>query len=142
MTAFILQYSLFTSALQQFNLVYRYTLPQTTAVSDLLRQVAEDLRQSPSQYHIGTPEQDHPARSGSTGLHLLQLHNRGVQTGPDSQARLRPIAVDEEWTIGHLAADKHRFVASSGMCIEERRFVIHLGMLYFLRMCTRYLISS
>lgn len=137
--------SSFNTALENFHLIYRYTLLQATPVLHFLRQVAQDLRQSPSQYQVGTAEDLSNADFESVGLHLLQLVNRGVGRR-DNSVHLRACPATSEWTIAHLSGDKSKF--AHGTCVENSpehrgfRFVIHLGMLHYIFIFLTFLIMN
>lgn len=129
----------FNKALEDFSLIYQYTMSQMTPIITLLRKVAGDLRQSTYAYQIGSVEDLSTAGFESVGLNLLMLINRGVGLKDGSGTRLKAVPTPPEWTIGNLAGDKARF--AHWMCIEKNvnldisRFVIHLSMLY----CSYYL---
>ncbi|KAF7339232.1 hypothetical protein MVEN_02001000 [Mycena venus] len=116
----------FLDHLEANHLAYRYELPLSMLVNELLARVVADMTASASAYTF------HAARRAGTGaaittLQPLALISKGRVYHNQVRARVQPIIAD--MTIGNLAADRNRFAGD--VCIADGRFIIRLAVMAF-----------
>lgn len=109
----------FSHALKEAHLLHQYELPLSSTILSLITTVAADMVNSPAGYSFTTT----PRRTAQP-LSLLALMNRG-NARRDGRIRLLPHPVTQDLTIQDLATDRFRF--SHEKCIDNNKFVIHLG---------------
>ncbi|KAJ7886334.1 hypothetical protein B0H13DRAFT_2666706 [Mycena leptocephala] len=116
----------FVDYLDANDLAYRYELPLTTPVNQLLETVVADMAASPSGYIFQAARRTNNAAVITT-LQPLALISKGRVHNNQVRARVQPIVAD--MTIGNLAADRNRFAGD--VCIADGRFIIRLAVMAF-----------
>ncbi|KAJ7047965.1 hypothetical protein C8F04DRAFT_1172426 [Mycena alexandri] len=106
--------------LEANDLAYRYELPLTTPVNELLEMVITSMRISASAYTLQTARRT-SASAAITSIQPPALISKGRVH--HDQVRLRVLA---EITIGNMAADRNRFAGD--VCFADERFIIRLDM--------------
>ncbi|KAJ7621563.1 hypothetical protein DFH06DRAFT_772897 [Mycena polygramma] len=116
----------FIDQLDAHDLVYRYELPLTTRVNELLQTVVDAMTASRSGYIFHAARRAHAATPITT-LQPLALISKGRVYNNQVRARVQPILPD--MTVGNLAADRNRFAGD--VCFADGRFIIRLAVMAF-----------
>jgi hypothetical protein len=116
----------FIEKLEEYDLVYRYTLRLDSTVNDLLRRVIDDMAASPSSFTFPIARRASTAASTAiTAVQLLGLVDRGrPHKTLGVHLRVEPHTLD--MTIEDLAYDPNHFAGRNS--IRDGQFIIRLGM--------------
>ncbi|KAL1700638.1 hypothetical protein EV121DRAFT_295013 [Schizophyllum commune] len=105
--------SSFDAELEAHHLLFRYQLPHSISIFDLLERVWGDMGASPFSYNAPQPAEgarNHLRPHEMLPLILCRFINRGVPRTLDQQIRIEPAPLRAQMTLGDLMRDRRQYV--------------------------------